>query len=236
MTRKNLSVLIVIAGVIAPALAWAIYRLSPESAPVARGAEFANTRGCYECHGNPLGPLAEISDTACANTNRIPRHPEYQVQCADVLAYFEANRLLRQFDENAPVDRRNLLAAGEQLARKYYCFQCHGQLGQGGFKNAGSLKGYVPGYFGVDFRVLTNNGDPASVRNWIAYGRDPAILDGIVTGRIAKYFFNREAINMPAYKSLEPWELETLVNYVTAINNFGPMNATTVRSYAAQSK
>jgi len=233
--RKNyLTVLITLVAVIAPALVWAIYRLAPESAPVARGADYAAYRGCIECHGNPQRPLPEITETACANSNRMPLHLKYDAPCADVLAYFEANRLLRRFDQNAPVDRENLLAAGEHIARKYYCFQCHGQLGQGGFQNAGSLKGYVPGYFGTDFKLMTNNGDPDSVRKWIAYGRDPAFLEGVLTGRIAKYFFNRQAIRMPSYKSLDQGELDILVNYVIALNNFGPMTAASVRSYAEQ--
>ena len=236
MSSKKLMVLVLTAVLVAPALAWSVYRLMPESSPLARGAEYAATRGCIECHGKPLQKLPEFGDEACESPNRIPLHPKYQVDCADALAYFEASRLLRQFDERNPVESGNLLAEGERLARKYYCFQCHGQLGQGGFGNKGSLKGYVPGYFGADFRVLTNNGDPESVRNWIAYGRDPAILKGMLTGRIARYFFNREAINMPSYQSLDPGELETLVNYEIAINKFGPMTTSTIRAYAEQSQ
>jgi hypothetical protein len=94
----------------------------------------------------------------------------------------------------------------------------------------------VPGYFGSDFRILTNNADPDSVRSWIAEGRDPAILEGPISGRIAEYFFKRQAISMPSYKSLDPAELEVLVDYVIALNGFGPMTATVVRSYSEQSQ
>jgi hypothetical protein len=128
----------------------------------------------------------------------------------------------------------DLLIAGEQLARKYYCFQCHGQLGQGGFKNAKSLKGYVPGYFGRDFKILTRNADPDSVREWITQGVDPEILENPLTGWIAEFFFNRQAINMPSYKSLEPEEIEILVNYVITLNEFGPMTAEIIRLYEEQ--
>ena len=44
---------------------------------------------------------------------------------------------------------------GPYLARKYGCFECHGPLGQGGFSNPGSLKGYVPGFFGRDFDMAS---------------------------------------------------------------------------------
>ena len=41
---------------------------------------------------------------------------------------------------------------------------------------------------------------------------------------------------MPRYKSLEAAEIDILVNYVIAINQYGPMTAKTVRVYAAFEK
>jgi hypothetical protein len=158
------------------------------------------------------------------------------VACADVLAYFETVRLRRSFDDRARFNMDNPLFAGEHLARQYHCFNCHGHLGQGGFKNSKSLKGYVPGYFGSDFKVLTRNADPESVRMWIMHGMDSAILESPVSGRIAAFFFDRQAVGMPSYKTLEPEEIETLVNYVIAINRFGPMTAETIRSYGQQTR
>lgn len=102
--------------------------------------------------------------------------------------------------------------------------------------NAKSLKGYVPGYFGSDFEILTENADPASVGEWIMYGTNSAILKKPVTGRIAKFFFERQAVHMPSYKSLEPKEIDILINYVIALNRLGPMTAKIVRSYGEQSR
>ena len=216
-------------------LGWAVNRIYPESAPIARGAAYAETRGCFGCHGDPGNPLPDANDTECSNVNRISGHPDYTVDCSDVMAYFEALRLRRNIDARAHVNADGALIGGEQLVRKYHCFQCHGQLGQGGFENAKSLKGYVPGYFGDDFKTLTNNADPDSVREWIMHGLDPDIVATPILGRIAEFFFRRQAIHMPSYKSLEPGEIEILVNYVISINQFGPMTAETVRSYGERS-
>ncbi len=220
--------------------AWAGHRMTPESAPVARGAAYAEVRDCVGCHGDPKNSVADANHYQCSNTNKMTWHPAYDVECKDVMAYFETVRLRRNFDDRAQNNMRNnidsLLIAGEQLVRKYHCFQCHGHFGQGGFKNAKSFKGYVPGYFGNDFKVLTNNADPASVREWIMHGMDSAILQKPITGRIAEFFFSRQAVNMPSYKSLKSEEIEILVNYVIALNQFGPMTAKTVRLYAEQSQ
>ena len=234
-TRKLFS-LIVPAVVLLSALAWVSYRIAPESAPVARGAAYAQTRGCVECHGDPENPLADANDKGCSNVNKFSWHPAYDIECTDVMAYFETVRLRRSFDDRLKTSIDNPLLAGERLARKYHCFQCHGLLGQGGFKNAKSLKGYVPGYFGSDFKILTSNADPDSVRKWIMHGIDSAILDEPLTGHVAAFFFNREAVSMPSFKSLEPEEIEILVNYVIALNQFGPMTAKTVRSYGERSR
>jgi cytochrome c553 len=217
-------------------LAWAGQRIYPESAPVARGAAYAQARGCVECHGDPANPQMDANDRYCANVNRIDGHPDYSVECTDVLAYFEAVRLRRTLEDRSLSNPGNLLIAGEQLVRRYHCFQCHGELGQGGFSNSGALKGYVPGYFGDDFKALTHNGDPVSVRKWIMHGMDNTIVEAPVLGPIAAFFFSRQAINMPRYNSLEAAEINILVNYVIAINQYGPMTAKTVRAYAAHEK
>ncbi len=229
-------VLIVFAHVLLFLFVWATYRMAPESSPVARGAAYAQVRGCVGCHGDAENPLADTNDKECSNVNNMSWHPEYDVECSDVMAYFEAVRLRRNIDERARIDIDSPLIAGEQLARKYHCFQCHGHLGQGGFQNAKSLKGYVPGYFGSDFKILTRNGDPDSVRQWIMHGVDSAILEKPVVGRIAEFFFKRQVVNMPKFKSLDPEEIEILVNYVIALHQFGPMTAKIVRSYGTRSQ
>ena len=215
---------------------WIKFRLAPESAPVARGAAYAGVRGCVDCHGDPDNPLPDANDKACSDMNLNSWHPDYTVNCVDAISYFEAIRLRRNFGERAKAGGDNPLIAGETLARKYHCFQCHGQLGQGGFANRGSFKGYVPGYFGDDFRLLTRNADPNSVRAWIIGGMDEHILKNPVTGRIARFFFRRQAVSMPSFASLAGEEIEILVEYVTALHKLGPMTAARVRQYDTQSR
>jgi len=232
--RNFYGLLLALAGALV-FVAWAWYRVAPESAPVARGAKYAHFRGCIECHGQPDNRIADANDQTCSDKNHMPWHPEYNVDCSDVLAYFETVRLAKTFQVRLQGNSQNLLISGEQLARKYHCFNCHGQLGQGGFRNSRSFKGYVPGYFGNDFKILTENATPDSVRQWIMYGVDSAILNKPISGRIAKVFFDRQAINMPSFNSLESEEIEILVNYVIALNQYGPMTASMVRSYARDS-
>ena len=215
---------------------WVGQRLLPESAPVARGAAYAQSKGCIACHSDPNYAPATSGDGECSNMNEVEGHPEYDTVCTDVLAYFEAVRLSRSFERRATTDADNSLIAGERLARKYHCFQCHGLLGQGGFKNAKSLKGYVPGYFGADFKALTRDADRESVREWLLHGVDPAISDQPILGRIARFFFDRQAVSMPSFKSLDPGEIDTLVDYVIALHRFGPMTAASVRSYGERSQ
>jgi hypothetical protein len=68
------------------------------------------------------------------------------------------------------------------------------------------------------------------------HGMDSTILEEPVIGRIAAFFIERQAIDMPSYKSLKAEEIEILVNYVIAVHKFGPMTAKTVRSYGKQSR
>lgn len=228
--------LIASAAVLLFVFAWASVRLAPETAPVARGAAYAQIRGCGECHGDPENPFADANDKNCSNVNRHAWHPNYDVECSDAMAYFETLRLRRSFDDRVELDYDNPLIAGEKLARTYHCFQCHGHLGQGGFRNAKSLKGYVPGYFGSDFMALTNNASPESVRDWIMHGMNSTILEEPVLGKVAAFFFRRQAVNMPSYKSLRADEIEILVKYVIALHEFGPMTAEIVRSYGERSR
>lgn len=221
----------IFAMVLAPWIALAGYRLLPESSPVARGASYAQTKPCINCHGDPDRPQLDEIEESCSNHNEISGHPDYDVECSDAMAYFESVRILRSFKQRKQARPDSPLIAGESLAREYHCFQCHGQLGQGGFKNAKSLKGYIPGYFGKDFKILTNNADPKSVRKWIKHGLDKAVTSDRFTGRAAKYFLEKQAVSMPSFKSLDPDEIETLVNYVIALHKLGPMTAETIRIY-----
>ena len=236
MSPTKFCVLIVSAGIFLFLVAWAKHRMAPESTPVARGAAYAAVRGCVGCHGDPEGPLTNTNESICSSVKSESWHPDYDAECADVMAYFETIRLRRTLDDRAKLGIDSPLIAGEKLARKYHCFQCHGHLGQGGFENPKSLKGYVPGYFGSDFKILTRNADPDSVREWIMHGMDSTIMEEPVLGRAAAFFFGRQAVRMPSYESLEPVEIEILVNYVIALHQYGPMTAKIIRSYRERSQ
>jgi mono/diheme cytochrome c family protein len=179
--------------------------------------------------------LPDANDARCSDVNPFSWHPEYETDCADAMAYFEAIRLRRNLAERIDAGTDKLLVKGEALAREYHCFQCHGQLGQGGFRNERSFKGYVPGYFGSDFEFLTRDGSADSVRDWITHGMDSTMVDQPVLGRIAAYFFGRQAVSMPSYATLAPGEIEVLVNYVITLHEFGPMTAEGVRAYGERS-
>ena len=222
-----------IAGLLLAFASWAVDRMAKESSPVARGAAYAGIRGCVNCHGQPEFPSRDIAGTGCSDVNTLPGHPAYEASCGDVMAYFEVIRLRRSIDQRATTRPEDPIVAGEVLARKYHCFQCHGELGQGGFANAGSFKGYVPGFFGEDFDVLTRDGDPAAVSGWIRNGMDPTIVQQAVIGDIARYFFDRQAVSMPRFNSLEDDEIEMLTRYVIALNGYGPITAETARGYAS---
>ena len=159
-------------------------------------------------------------------------HPRYEGRCSDLLAYFEAVRLKRTFGVRAKSPSQNPLLQGERLARQYNCFQCHGELGQGGFRNEGALKGYIPGYFGNDFALLTQRGSAESVRTWISQGIDPALLANPIEGTIAKFFFEQQLVSMPIFGTLSDTEIQILTDYVITLNQFGEMDAKAIRAYS----
>ncbi len=115
---------------------------------------------------------------------------------------------------------------GESLARKYACFTCHGELGQGGVENPGSLKGYVPGFFGSDFRALTRNGNRQDIREWILDGHSQFFWgQGFAGFNPGRYFTNRQAIKMPVYRDVIPEEeLDTLADFLVDLMDRGPLD------------
>ena len=123
---------------------------------------------------------------------------------------------------------------GDQLARSYGCYQCHGELGQGGVPNPASFKAYIPGFFGEDFRQLTDGGSREEIRHWIEHGRGGAIEAGWLGG-IARRFFERQAIGMPAYgERLSAQELDVLTDFLLLLNERGPLAARDVEQIARQ--
>lgn len=107
-------------------------------------------------------------------------------------------------------------ARGAELATEYHCFRCHGPLGAGGVPNAGSFKGYIPGFWGADYDELVRNDD--ELHGWIADGSIPRITEHPVGG----WFFRRQATKMPAYGTILPaTDIEALEAYVKWIRAGG---------------
>lgn len=211
-------------------------RLIPESSPVERGSAAAHSAGCIDCHGQPDVNYPDDARLSCRNAGSSIGHPAYDGRCSDVLAYFEVIRLKRSFRMRAETPDPNRLLQGERLARQFNCFQCHGELGQGGFRNSGALKGYIPGYFGKDFALLTEDGSPESVRNWISQGLDPALYAKPIDGTIARFFIERQAVSMPIFASLPDSSIQLLTDYVIAVNQFGAMDAKAIRAYSEETR
>lgn len=118
-----------------------------------------------------------------------------------------------------------LIVAGDKLARQTGCYQCHGELGQGGIANPDSFKGYIPGFQGEDFRELTAGGDRAEIIHWIDHGRGRAVESGLL-GSVARRFLDRQAIPMPGYRDqLTAAEKELLADYLLLLNKSGPLSA-----------
>lgn len=231
MTTARIGILVCAIG-LAAVLAPQGLRLIPESSPVERGAAAANSHGCIDCHGKPEAAFPDDANLTCGITNNNTAHPRYAGRCSDVLAYFEVVRLKRTFQLRTESQNHNRLLHGENLARRYNCFQCHGELGQGGFRNAGALKGYIPGYFGRDFDLLTRNGSAESVGTWIRHGIDRALFSRPIEGAIAEFFIERQAISMPVFGSLPNPDIEVLTDYVVALHEFGAMDAKAIRAYS----
>lgn len=223
--------LVLIASVAGALLVGLLTRIAPESSPIARGADTPGVYMCLECHGGTGRILAEDWSFDCKSHSVAGGHPRYEGRCEDLLAYFAAVRVRNSFPERMLSGASNRVLEGEKLARKFYCFQCHGELGQGGFPNAGALKGYIPGYFGEDFRRLTNDGTSTAVRAWITDGINPDLLDSPIEGRIVAFFIEHQAIQMPQFDSLTHSDIDLLVDYVLTLHAYGPMDVDDVRMY-----
>ncbi len=131
-----------------------------------------------------------------------------------------------------PLAPDQLLISGDRLSRKYGCYQCHGELGQGGVANPASFKGYIPGFFGQDFLKLTASGDRAEILHWIDHGRGRAVETGLL-GRLAKNYLDGQAIPMPGYREqVTTPEKELLADYLLLVNKSGPLSAKAIERIA----
>lgn len=128
------------------------------------------------------------------------------------------------------LDHDRLFVLGDRVSRQQGCYQCHGELGQGGVPNPASFKGTIPGFFGSEFRELTDGGDRAEILHWIDHGRGDTIESGL-KGILAKRFFENQAIGMPGYKDLlNEGEKALLVDFLLLLNEKGPLSARDVEN------
>jgi hypothetical protein len=104
---------------------------------------------------------------------------------------------------------------GYQAARTWGCFSCHGPGGSGGLSNPGSFAGFIPGWYGADFRDLVRGKE--EFVSWIREGEIPRLT----RNPLALYFIRRQRISMPRYKSLESAEVENLWAYARWLDRTG---------------
>jgi len=128
-------------------------------------------------------------------------------EVGDLLAFIRAaSGLITPADAKA--------AQGQDLAYRFGCFHCHGPMGSGMSRNPGSLKGYIPGWWGNDFRDLVR--DDGELRQWILEGQ----IDRLRTNPIASFFVRRQRVSMPAYRDfVSDAQLGALMAYVRWVNN-----------------
>jgi mono/diheme cytochrome c family protein len=160
----------------------------------------------YILDGAPAAKLARAEYKAEQEAQAL-RMPAFRAEIAvsqveDLVAYLRAGSgLLEPLDDPA--------AKGVEIALANGCFDCHGAMGIGGMPNPGSLKGYIPGFVGEDYRELVRNDD--ELRGWIAEGGIPRLRDD----QLASYFLQRQRIQMPAFKDhLKPEQIDALIAYV----------------------
>lgn len=104
---------------------------------------------------------------------------------------------------------------GRDLARKWDCLSCHGAGGSGGLANPGSFAGFVPGWYGADFKELVR--DRAEFDAWIREGS----ITRLKTHFIASRYLESQRISMPAYGNLSSAELDDLWAYTRWLQETG---------------
>ena len=187
------------------------YRLLPESSPFSRAQQYATDHRCLDCHlRSPITPTRE--------------HPTFTIHSTDALAYFAAAKLNFNSEKRIANDC-NWLAYAEKLVSDHYCFICHGLYGQGGNNNIeNSLKGYIPGWFGRDFDILTDHGEPKAIRQWITEGTSDSITGEWLIGPIADYILQKQSVKMIAFNTLPDEDIDVLIKYIQFIRQYGPMD------------
>lgn len=119
----------------------------------------------------------------------------------DLVAAFRALSGMGRPPSDSPEGR------GHDLARRLGCFACHGAAASGGLPNPGSFAGFIPGWYGPDFRDLVRGREEFDA--WLREGR----IARLERSRLASYFTSRQKLRMPAYAGLTAGELEALWAY-----------------------
>lgn len=106
------------------------------------------------------------------------------------------------------------VAKGQDLAYRFGCFNCHGPMGAGTSQNPGSLKGYIPGWWGSDFRDLVRSDE--ELRQWVLDGDLPRLRNN----PIASYFMRAQRVPMPGYRGfVTDDQLDAIARYVRWVND-----------------
>jgi mono/diheme cytochrome c family protein len=102
---------------------------------------------------------------------------------------------------------------GEEVAREFGCFACHGGTGISGISNPGSVSGDVPSW--VAGKIAMYVIEEQDFQEWILYGVPRSHSSS------ADYVKPASLIPMPAYeKVLSGNELEDLVEYLQAVSGW----------------
>jgi len=97
---------------------------------------------------------------------------------------------------------------GYHLAQTWGCASCHGPGGSGGLPNPGSFTGFIPGWYGPDFRDMVRSREEFDT--WVREGRIPRLT----ANPVASYFIRRQRLQMPRYKGLLREQVDDLWTYV----------------------
>jgi len=104
---------------------------------------------------------------------------------------------------------------GFSQARTWGCFSCHGPGASGGLPNPGSFAGFIPGWYGPDFRDMVR--DRGEFDSWVRQGR----IARFERNPVAARFMTRQRIQMPAYRRFSPADLDDLWAYTRWLEESG---------------
>ncbi len=153
--------------------------------------------------GGRRAASAARSSSRAGAVVRMPAYREFvdEREVEDLTAAFLLLSGMKRPDAGTPAAR------GRRLAEERRCFACHGPAGSGGLPNPGSFAGFVPGWYGADFRDLVR--DRAEFDEWVRSGSSRRLAGGVV----ARKFLERQRLSMPAYAELTDADLDGLWAY-----------------------